>query len=109
MFLYLPERRLPRVARKFLAYSQSSDAQMAIRQAGYVDQSPETMQIGLQGDRLANAIVAGGAEVGLEELQRMLETLRPMSRLSLSVRFETGSVPTGCAIPFEHRATGASA
>ncbi|WP_120633083.1 phosphate ABC transporter substrate-binding/OmpA family protein [Ruegeria sp. EL01] len=91
MFLYLPERRLPRVARQFLSYSQSPDAQMAIRQAGFVDQTPETMQIGLQGDRLANAIVTGSAEVGLEELQRMIETLRPLSRLSLSFRFETGS------------------
>ncbi|WP_170761095.1 phosphate ABC transporter substrate-binding/OmpA family protein [Ruegeria lacuscaerulensis] len=91
MFLYLPDRRLPRVARQFLAYTQSTDAQMAIRNAGFVDQMPETMRIGLQGDRLANAVASGGAEVGLEELQRMIETLRPMSRLSLSFRFEAGS------------------
>ncbi|MEM7089958.1 MAG: phosphate ABC transporter substrate-binding/OmpA family protein [Pseudomonadota bacterium] len=91
MFLYLPEHRLPRIARQFLAYIQSPDAQLAIRQAGYVDQSPETTRIGLQGDRLANAIVSGGAEVGLDELQRMVDTLRPLSRLSLSFRFETGS------------------
>lgn len=91
MFLYLPERRLPRIVRQFLAYSQSAEAQMAIRQAGFVDQTPETMRIGLQGDRLSNAIVNGGAEVGLEELQRMIETLRPMARLSLSFRFEPGS------------------
>ncbi len=91
MFLYLPERRLPRIARQFLAYSQSADAQMAIRQAGYVDQAPETTRIGLQGDRLSNAIVSGGAEVGLEEIQRMIDALRPMARLSLSVRFEPGS------------------
>ncbi len=91
MFLYLPERRLPRIARQFLAYSQSPNAELAIRQAGFVDQSPEMLGIGLQGDRLANAIVTGGAEVGLQELQRMIETLRPMSRLSLSFRFETGS------------------
>ncbi|WP_170410992.1 phosphate ABC transporter substrate-binding/OmpA family protein [Ruegeria atlantica] len=91
MFLYLPEIRLPRIARKFLAYSQSGEAQMAIRDAGFVDQTPETMRIGLQGDRLANAVVSGGAEVGLEELQRMIDTLRPQSRLSLSFRFEAGS------------------
>ncbi|WP_209598959.1 phosphate ABC transporter substrate-binding/OmpA family protein [Ruegeria sp. HKCCSP351] len=91
MFLYLPERRLPRIARQFLAYSQSPEAQMAIRDAGYVDQTAETLPVGVQGDRLANAVVTGGAEVGLEELQRMIETLRPLSRLSLSVRFEPGS------------------
>ncbi|MBO9446010.1 phosphate ABC transporter substrate-binding/OmpA family protein [Ruegeria sp. R14_0] len=91
MFLYLPEIRLPRIARQFLAYTQSAEAQMAIRKAGFVDQEPETMRIGLQGDRLANAVVSGGPEVGLEELQRMINTLRPKSRLSLSFRFEAGS------------------
>ncbi len=91
MFFYLPQRRLPKVARQFLAYTQSRAAQMVIRQAGFVDQSPETIQLGLQGDRLANAISTGGTEVGLEELQRMIETLRPLSRLSLSFRFEPGS------------------
>lgn len=91
MFLYLPDRRLPRIARQFLAYTQSEDAQMAIRDAGFVDQAPEAMRLGLQGDRLANAVAAGGAEVDLEELQRMIDTLRPMARLSLSFRFEAGS------------------
>ncbi len=91
MFLYLPQRRLPRLARQFLAYTQSSAAQLVIRRAGFVDQSPETIRVGLQGDRLANAIATGGAEVGLDGLQRMIETLRPMTRLSLSFRFEPGS------------------
>ena len=91
MFLYLPERRLPRIARQFLAYTQSPDAQLAIRNAGFVDQTPETIPIALQGNRLANTVASGGAEVGLDELQRLITTLRPLSRLSLSVRFEAGS------------------
>ncbi|MEX0306568.1 MAG: phosphate ABC transporter substrate-binding/OmpA family protein [Ruegeria sp.] len=91
MFIYLPQRRLPRVARQFLAYTQSTAAQPVIRKAGFVDQSPEMIRVSLQGDRLANAIATGGTEVGLEELQRMVQTLRPLSRLSLSFRFETGS------------------
>jgi len=91
MFLYLPDRRLPRIARQFLAYTQSSAAQSAIRKAEFVDQEPETLRIGLQGDRLANAILTGGSEVGLEKVQQMVKTLQPMSRLSLSFRFETGS------------------
>ncbi|MFY2824133.1 substrate-binding domain-containing protein [Ruegeria sp. MALMAid1280] len=91
MFLYLPDRRLPRVARQFLAYTQSADAQMAIRDAGFIDRAPERMPIELQGNRFANAVASGGAEVGLEELQRMVTTLRPLSRLSLTFRFEAGS------------------
>ncbi|WP_171132597.1 MULTISPECIES: phosphate ABC transporter substrate-binding/OmpA family protein [unclassified Ruegeria] len=91
MFLYLPARRLPRIARQFLAFSQSPAAQDVIRQAGYVDQAPEMLGVSAQGDRLANAIAAGGAEVGLEELQRMIAVMRPSDRLSLSFRFEPGS------------------
>ncbi|WP_424832186.1 phosphate ABC transporter substrate-binding/OmpA family protein [Ruegeria sp.] len=91
MFLYLPAHRLPRIARQFLAYVQGDQAQPVIRDAGFVDQFPETVELGLQGNRLANAITTGAGEVGLEELQRMVETLRPMARLSLSFRFEPGS------------------
>ncbi len=91
LFLYLPPHRLPRIARQFLAYTQSPAAQMVIRQVGLVDQAREVTRIGLQGDRLANAIASGGAEVGMDELQRMIEILRPMARLSLSFRFEAGS------------------
>ena len=91
MFLYLPARRLPKIARQFLAYALSPEAQIVIRQAGFTDQSHELVRIGLQGDRLANAITSGGSEVGLEELQRMVQTLGRLSRLSLSFRFEPGS------------------
>ncbi|GHG82704.1 substrate-binding domain-containing protein [Pseudodonghicola xiamenensis] len=91
MFLYMPARRLPKVAREFLLYVQSPAAQIVIRRAGFVDQAPERITVDAQGDRLANAIASAGAEVPLEELQRMITTLRPLTRLSTSFRFETGS------------------
>ena len=91
MFLYLPARRLPKVAREFLLYVQSSAAQIVIRRAGFVDQAPERIAMNAQGDRLANAIASAGEEVPLDELQRMIETLSPLSRLTTSFRFEAGS------------------
>ncbi|MHA6264327.1 phosphate ABC transporter substrate-binding/OmpA family protein [Arenibacterium sp. CAU 1754] len=91
MFLYLPARRLPKLGRDFLAYTRSPGAQIVIRRAGFVDQSPEQIPIGAQGDRFANAIHAAGPETPLEELQRMMAFLRPMARLTMSFRFETGS------------------
>ncbi|WP_372836135.1 substrate-binding domain-containing protein, partial [Puniceibacterium confluentis] len=91
MFLYLPARRLPALAREFLTYVRSAPAQIVIRRAGFVDQAVEEVPLDLQGDRIANAIsVAEGAE-GLHELQRMISTLAPMRRLTTSFRFETGS------------------
>ncbi len=91
MFLYLPARRLPKLAREFFAYTRSPAAQNVIRRAGFVDQAPELIRLNAQGDRLANAIAIAGQEVQLEELQRMIQTLHPRTRLSTSFRFEAGS------------------
>lgn len=91
MFLYMPARRLPKVAREFLLYVQSPAAQIVIRRAGFVDQAPERIALNAQGDRLANAIASAGEEVPLDELQRMIETLGPLTRLTTSFRFEAGS------------------
>lgn len=92
MFLYLPARRLPKIAREFLAYTRGPAAQIVIRRAGFVDQAAEEVPVDDQGNRLANAISAAGSEVPLAELQRMVETLSPMKRLTTSFRFEAGSV-----------------
>ncbi|MCA0870382.1 substrate-binding domain-containing protein [Seohaeicola saemankumensis] len=91
MFLYLPARRLPKIARDFLIYTRSPAAQIVIRRSGFVDQAPERISVNVQGDRLANAISSAGAEVPLDELQSMISSLRPLSRLTTSFRFETGS------------------
>lgn len=91
MFLYLPARRLPKLARAFLAYTRGPSAQIVIRRSGFVDQVSEEVPLRLQGDRLANAIAAAGEEIGLDALQSMIAELRPMRRLTLSFRFETGS------------------
>ncbi len=91
MFLYLPMRRLPRIGRDFLDYARGAAAQIVIRRAGFVDQAPERIPIGAQGDRLANAIAAAGSDVGLKDLQRMISVLGPMRRLTTTFRFEAGS------------------
>ncbi|WP_372610374.1 phosphate ABC transporter substrate-binding/OmpA family protein [Aquicoccus sp.] len=92
MFLYLPTRRLPKLAREFLSYTRSPQAQMVIRRAGFIDQAPEEITVDAQGNRLANAIAAAGPEDGLAKLQDMLKKLQDMKRLSTSFRFEAGSV-----------------
>ncbi|MBR9841549.1 MAG: OmpA family protein, partial [Rhodobacteraceae bacterium] len=91
MFLYFPARRLPKIAREFLAYTRSPSAQVVIRRAGFVDQAPEEIPVDLQGDRFVNAISVAGEEIPLEELQRMTSRLAPMKRLTTSFRFRTGS------------------
>lgn len=92
MFLYFPARRLPLIARQFLAYTRGPGAQNVIRRAGFVDQTPEEIEIDAQGNRFANAITVAGGEIPLQELQRMTATLTPMARLTTSFRFEAGSI-----------------
>ena len=92
MFLYLPARRLPQIAREFLAFTRGPTAQVVIRRAGFVDQSPEEVSIDMQGNRFANAISTAGPEISLDELQRMVRTLDGMARLTTSFRFEAGSI-----------------
>lgn len=91
LFLYLPARRLPAIAREFLIYAASPAAQLVIRRAGFVDQAPEHVPVAAQGDRLANAIGAAGDEVPLTELQRLVALQAPTARLTTSFRFEAGS------------------
>ncbi|MBQ0752476.1 MAG: substrate-binding domain-containing protein [Roseovarius sp.] len=92
LFVYLPARRLPKLGREFMTYLRDPSAQLVIRRAGFVDQTPEEIVINDQGDRFANAIAQAGAEVGLEELQRMVQVLGPLKRLTTTFRFEAGSV-----------------
>ncbi|TNJ45578.1 phosphate ABC transporter substrate-binding/OmpA family protein [Phaeobacter sp. B1627] len=91
MFLYLPARRLPRVARDFLTYIRGPSAQIVIRRAGFVDQAAERIPVAIQGERLANAIKSAGQDISLAELQRMIRALDGLQRLTLSFRFEPGS------------------
>ncbi|MGH1576057.1 phosphate ABC transporter substrate-binding/OmpA family protein [Planktotalea sp.] len=91
MFLYIPARRLPKLAREFLTFTRSPSAQIVIRRAGFVDQAPEELSINQQGDRFANAISLIGTEINLSEVKRLVKVLSPMKRLSTSFRFRAGS------------------
>ncbi|MCK0150191.1 phosphate ABC transporter substrate-binding/OmpA family protein [Marivita sp. S6314] len=90
MFLYVPARRLPKLAREFLTYTRTGPAQIITRRAGFVDQAPEEITLNAQGDRLANAVSVAEGDVGLNDLKRLVDTLSPLRRLSTSFRFEPG-------------------
>lgn len=92
IFLYLPARRLPKLARDFLSYTRSPTAQLVIRRAGFVDRQPEEISIESQGDRMANAVAGAGADITLDDLQAMMTQLWGRKRLTTSFRFEAGSV-----------------
>lgn len=91
MYLYLPARRLPKLARDFLGYLRTDNAQLVIRQAGFVDQALDEVPIDVQGQRLANAIRAAGDGTSLDELKRMVALSSQTARLTLTFRFRGGS------------------
>ena len=91
-YLYVPRRRLPRVARAFLAYAAGPEGQTAIREAGFVDQAIDATPIDAQGERLARAILGTGeGEVSARDLREMLRTMSRTARLTPTFRFEDGS------------------
>ncbi len=92
MFLYLPAHRLPKLVREFLVFTREPAAQLVIRRAGFVDQLPEEIEIDAQGDRFANAVLRAGGDVTLADLQRMVQVLSPLKRLTTTFRFEPGSI-----------------
>lgn len=91
LMLYTPARRLPRIARDFLKFTEDPAADLVIRRAGFVDQAITTTRFDDQGDRLAHAISQAGPEVSLADLQRMVEALRDRYRLSTTFRFVSGT------------------
>lgn len=91
LFFYLKARRLPAIGREFLRFSRSPAAQIAILQAGFVDQGVSRTPISRQGDRFANAIRAAGDEITLADLKQLVSALERARRLSITFRFDGGS------------------
>lgn len=91
VYLYLAPYRLPQLVRQFLDFTETDEAERIIRNAGYVDQSLTRTPLTLQGERLRNAVLAAGDEVGLDQLQAMLTRLGTAERLSPTFRFGGGT------------------
>lgn len=90
LYLYFDNRRNAPVVDEFLDWLRSPSAQLILRRAGVVSQDPIPIPLSTQGERLAAAIEAAGADVSLADLQDMIGTLIGQVRLSLTFRFEEG-------------------
>lgn len=91
VYLLTPRRRLPLLAREFLQFLVSPEAQEVVAAAGYVDRAPERQPLTADGLRLINAIRAAGSDVALEDLKRVADAMSGADRLSLTFRFEDGA------------------
>lgn len=101
VYMYLAPRRLPLLVRQFLAFTETEVAERHVRDAGFVNQLLTRTPLALQGERLSNAIRAAGEDVGLSELQAVVEVLGSAERLSTTLRFNPG----GAELDIQSRAS----
>ncbi|MEM0948794.1 MAG: phosphate ABC transporter substrate-binding/OmpA family protein [Pseudomonadota bacterium] len=90
-YLYLSGRRLPAMARDFLAFLSSRPARDVINAAGFIDQTIDETSLADQGDRLVRAILGTGEDVGASALRRLVGALDGAARLTPTFRFKDGS------------------
>ncbi len=97
VFFLTPRHRLPLMAREFLEFLSSPEAQGAVARAGYIDRRAERQAMTADGLRLINAIKGAGPETTLEDLQRLVAAMDGAERLSLTFRFEGGTTTLDAA------------
>ena len=97
VFFLTPRHRLPLVAREFLEFLSSPEAQKAVAAAGYIDRSAERQPMTADGLRLINAIKGAGSETTLDDLKRLVAAMDGADRLSLTFRFEGGTTTLDAA------------
>ncbi len=91
VFFLTPRHRMPLVAREFLEFLSSPEAQVAIARAGYIDRRAEQQPMTTDGLRLINAIKGAGSETTLDDLKRLVASMDGADRLSLTFRFDGGT------------------
>jgi phosphate transport system substrate-binding protein len=91
LFVQLPRRRLPLLAREFLDFLAGEAAQTALAEAGHIDRGLARAPLAADGTRLMNAIRSAGDDITLPDLQRLAARMAGAERLSLTFRFEDGS------------------
>jgi phosphate transport system substrate-binding protein len=97
IYFLTPRHRLPLVAREFLEFLSSPEAQRAIALAGYIDRRAERQPMTTDGLRLINAIKGAGPETTLDDLQNLAKAMDGADRLSLTFRFEGGTTTLDAA------------
>ena len=92
VYFLTPRRRLPLVAREFLEFLATPAAQTAVEAGGYIGRGTTRQPMTADGLRLINAIQGAGAETTLSDLKRLVDLMDGADRISLTFRFEDGSV-----------------
>ncbi len=82
---------LPLVAREFLEFLETEQAQAVIADLGFADLGIGARGLNQQGQRLANSMMIIGKEVPLADVREMTAIMSGAELLSTTFRFQTGS------------------
>lgn len=94
LFLYNPTQQRHPNASDFLTFALSNDAQSIVKDAGFIDLSPEASGDGYADEAIRRAVLlADIGETPLVELKRFADLIASQNgaRLSITYRFESGS------------------
>ncbi len=79
------------LARELLAFAMSPRMQPVLKDANFVDQSPEALDFQAQTTRIAYALNAAGPDFDLNLMRTLITELKPASRLTTTLRFDTAN------------------
>ncbi|MBL1435976.1 MAG: substrate-binding domain-containing protein [Rhodobacteraceae bacterium] len=92
LYLYKGSRDVPPLVEQFVEYLNTADAQELVGLTGFVSQAVREVPVNDQGLRFLSAALPTDAEMTLESLQAMMTDFATASRVSITYRFEQGTV-----------------
>ena len=90
LYLYTPPRDVPAHAKQIVEFAKSDAAQSIIAEAGFVNQTVETLSINDMGARIIHAMT-GEPEFSPAQMRDLLLDLKDAVRLSTTLRFTPGT------------------
>jgi phosphate transport system substrate-binding protein len=91
VFLVTPPRRLGLIAREFLEFVETPQAQKEIETTGYITGAAKEQPLVGDAVRLMNALRFADQNTALGDLKRLAESMNRSTRLSFTFRFQDGS------------------
>lgn len=79
------------LARELLSFAMSPRMQPVLKEANFLDQSPEGLDFQSQTTRIAYALNAAGPDFDLNLMRTLISELKPASRLTTTLRFDTAN------------------
>lgn len=91
LYMYTKGQPKTPLGRELLAHALSPAGQAILRNADFVDQSPDVLGFGQQTSRIAYALNAKGEDFDMELMRSLIGEIKPAQRLSITYRFQTNS------------------